>query len=103
MPASEARKARSHPPVNRAPLKAPRPKGGPPQAHGTAPTANALVHELSTCATEADLVQVLYRGLAPRFGYDVINLHVLELGGWYHSLASDSGVLQDLRRRPLSE
>src|SRR6266849_3052081 len=43
-----------------------------------------------------------YRGLHPPYGYDVINLHVLEREGWYHSLSVDSGVLQDVRRRPLS-
>ncbi len=63
----------------------------------------ALTHELSTCATEADIVQVLYRGLHPVFGYDVVLLHVLEREGWYHSVPVDSGVLQDLRRRPLSD
>src|SRR5712671_2655486 len=67
-----------------------------------AATPAALVHELGSCVTEADIVQVLYRGLNPRFGYDVVNLHVLEREGWYHSLPMDSGVLQDLRRRPLS-
>jgi len=48
-------------------------------------------------------VQVLYRGLHPRFGYEVILLHVLEREGWYRSLPIDSGVLQDVRRRPLRE
>ncbi len=62
----------------------------------------ALIHELSTCATEADIVQVLYHGLQPAFGYDIVLLHVLEREGWYHSVPVDSGVLQDLRRRPLS-
>ena len=52
--------------------------------------------------TEADLLQVLYRGLHPRFGYDVIVLHALEREGWYRSLPIDSGVLQDLSRLPLS-
>src|SRR5207237_81027 len=47
----------------------------------------------------ADLVQVLYRGLNTRFGYDTINLQVLEREGWYHSLPIDLGVLQDVRRR----
>src|SRR5258708_7419931 len=72
--------------------------------HQEVPATNpaALVHELSTCVTEADLVQVLYRGLHPPYGYDVINLHMLEREGWYHSLSVDSGVLQDMRRRPLS-
>src|SRR5229473_2025190 len=67
-----------------------------------AATPAALVHELGSCVTEADIVQVLYRGLAPLFGYDVVNLHILDREGWYHSLPMDSGVLQDLRRRPLS-
>ena len=52
--------------------------------------------------TEADLVQVLYRGLYARFGYGVVNLQVLEREGWYRSLPIDSGVLQDMARRPLS-
>ncbi|TAN31398.1 GAF domain-containing protein [bacterium] len=65
-------------------------------------TPAAVAHELGSCVTEADIVQVLYRGLHPLFGYDVVNLHVLEREGWYHSLTMDSGVLQDLRRRPLS-
>src|SRR5713226_7664609 len=73
-----------------------------PHQEVPAPNPAALVHELSTCVTEADLVQVLYRGLHPLYGYDVINLHVLEREGWYHSLSVDSGVLQDVRRRPLS-
>jgi two-component system, OmpR family, phosphate regulon sensor histidine kinase PhoR len=60
------------------------------------------VHELGSCITEADIVQVLYRGLEPLFGYDVVVLHTLEREGWYHSLAIDSGVLQDMRRRPLA-
>src|SRR5712692_1967307 len=70
---------------------------------GSGPTASALVHELGSCVTEADLVQVLYRGLQPRFGYDAINLQVLEREGWYHSVPLDAGVLQDVRRRPLRE
>jgi signal transduction histidine kinase len=41
--------------------------------------------------------------LHPLFGYDVVLLQVLEREGWYHSLPVDSGVLQDLRRRPLSD
>src|SRR5882762_982096 len=65
-------------------------------------TPAALVHELSSCVTEADIVQVLYRGLEPLFGYDVVVLQGLEREGWYHSLAIDSGVLQDIRRRPLA-
>ena len=67
------------------------------------PSASALIQELGTCVTEADLVQVLYRGLQRRFGYNAINLQVLEREGWYHSLPIDAGVLQDIRRRPLSE
>src|SRR3989454_11058885 len=86
IPAGRARPA----PVRRSPNGAP------------AATPAALVHELGSCVTEADIVQVLYRGLHPVFGYDVVNLHVLEREGWYHSLPMDSGVLQDMRRRPLS-
>src|SRR5213592_1762727 len=67
------------------------------------PSATALIHELGSCVTEADLVQVLYRGLHGRFGYDAINLQVLERQGWYHSLPMDAGVLQDVRRRPVRE
>ena len=66
------------------------------------PTPAALIHELSSCVTEADIVQVLYRGLHPLFDYGVVLLQVLEREGWYHSLAIDLGVLQDLRRRPLA-
>jgi signal transduction histidine kinase/GAF domain-containing protein len=66
-----------------------------------ASTPAALIHELSSCVTEADIVQVLYRGLQI-FGYGVVLLQVLEREGWYHSLAIDLGVLQDLRRRPLA-
>src|SRR5260370_14230945 len=62
-----------------------------------------LVRALSSCATEADLVQVLYGELRQAFGYDSINLQVLEREGWYHSLAIDRGVLQDVRRRLLVE
>jgi len=67
------------------------------------PTPASLVHELGSCVTEADIIQVLYRTLHPLFGYDVVLLHVLEREGWYRSLPIDSGVLQDLRRRPLSD
>jgi PAS domain S-box-containing protein len=67
------------------------------------PSVNALVHELGTCVTEADLLQVLYRGLQGKFGYDAINLQVLEREGWYHSNVIDAGVLQDVRRRPVHE
>src|SRR5215472_10980447 len=62
-----------------------------------------LVRVLSSCATEADLVQVLYGELHQALGYDSINLQVLEREGWYHSLAIDRGVLQDVRRRLLVE
>jgi len=78
------------------------PRGGKAAGHG-GPTLNALAHELGTCVTEADLLQVLYRGLAAKFGYNAINLQVLEREGWYHSLPIDSGVLQDVRRRPVRE
>ncbi|HEX6548678.1 MAG TPA: GAF domain-containing protein, partial [Candidatus Dormibacteraeota bacterium] len=60
-----------------------------------------LVTALRTCATEADVVQVLYQALHQRFGYDVVVLHVLEREGWYHHVAVDQGILQDTRRRRL--
>lgn len=62
-----------------------------------------IARAFASCATEADLVQVLYAELHGVFGYDSINLHVLEREGWYHSLAIDRGVLQDVRRRRLAE
>jgi two-component system, OmpR family, phosphate regulon sensor histidine kinase PhoR len=80
---------------------APRPRAA--ATSKSAPTVNALVQELSTCVTEADLVQVLYRGLQKKYGYDTINLQVLEREGWYHSLPIDAGVLQDIGRRPVRE
>ena len=63
----------------------------------------ALVQELRSCVTEADVVQVLYHGLSSKFGYDVVVLQVLEGEGWYHRIAVDTGVLQDLTRRPLAD
>src|SRR5215470_6754123 len=62
-----------------------------------------LVRALSSCATEADLVRVLHDELRPLFGYDSVDLQVLEREGWYHSLAVERGVLQDVRRRLLVE
>ena len=62
-----------------------------------------LVHALPTCGTEADIVQLLYSELHPVFGYDPINLQVLEREGWYQHLAIDHGLLQDVGRRRLSE
>src|SRR4029077_19954268 len=103
---SKHRRRRPSGPVEAAELNGSRHKkpaaGRRQHAEAPAPNAAALVHELGSCVTEADIVQVLYRGLQPLFGYDVVNLHVLEREGWYHSLPIDSGVLQDLRRRPLS-
>jgi PAS domain S-box-containing protein len=103
---SKHRRRRPSGPVEAADLNGSRHKrpaaGRTLHAEPQTPSAAALVHELGSCVTEADIVQVLYRGLNPRFGYDVVNLHVLEREGWYHSLPMDSGVLQDLRRRPLS-
>jgi PAS domain S-box-containing protein len=78
-------------------VKVARPKG-PPRL-----TPAVLVRELRSCVTEADIVQVLYRGLSPMFDYDVVLMHVLEREGWYHRTAVDTGVLQDLTRRPLAE
>jgi len=67
-----------------------------------APTPAKLLVELASCLTEADILQVLYRNLQPKFGYDVILLTVLEKDGWFHALPIDNGVLQDSRRRPVS-
>ncbi len=75
----------------------------PARRNGAGTSATALVQELGTCVTEADLLQVLYRGLQGRFDYNAINLQVLEREGWYHSLVLDAGVLQDVRRRPVRE
>jgi PAS domain S-box-containing protein len=62
-----------------------------------------LVRALSSCGTEADIIQLLYSELHPEFGYDPIGLQVLEREGWYHLLAMDHGLLQDVRRRRLLE
>jgi two-component system phosphate regulon sensor histidine kinase PhoR len=74
----------------------------PPTTIVPAATPAELLHELASCLTEADMLQVLYRNLQPKFGYEVILLTVMEKGGWYRSLPIDSGVLQDSRRRPIS-
>jgi len=104
MPSSARSGARSHAPSRAVKGKPVRPKAVPRKpAVGSGPSAAALVHELGSCVTEADLLQVLYRGLHPRFGYDVIVLHVLEREGWYRSLPIDSGVLQDVSRLALSK
>lgn len=58
---------------------------------------------LANCGTEADIVQTLYVELNPEFGYDVINLSVLEREGRFHSLVVDHGVLQDVRQFLLTE
>lgn len=58
---------------------------------------------LVSCATEADVVQVLYAELRPHLGYDVINLQVLEREGWYHSTVTDHGLLQDVYRRRVEQ
>jgi PAS domain S-box-containing protein len=58
---------------------------------------------LASCVTEADVVQVLYGSLRPLLGYDVVSLQVLEREGWFHALAVDHGVLQDVIRRPLAD
>src|ERR1700686_166779 len=106
MPSSARSGARSHAPSGRVVKRTPAPlrtKAAPRKAaNESGPSAAALIHELGSCVTEADLVQVLYRGLHPRFGYDVIVLSVLEREGWFRSLPIDSGVLQDVHRRPLS-
>ena len=89
--------------VARPPAKVQDPAEAGAASRRGAPSASALILELGTCVTEADLVQVLYRGLQPRFDYNAINLQVLERQGWYHSQVMDAGVLQDVRRRPVRE
>jgi two-component system, OmpR family, phosphate regulon sensor histidine kinase PhoR len=64
---------------------------------------HSLIQALRSCATESDIVQVLYTKLNPIFAYEVVNISVLEREGWYHAINVDLGVLQDVRRRPLSE
>ncbi|MBO0690783.1 MAG: GAF domain-containing protein, partial [Candidatus Dormibacteraeota bacterium] len=63
---------------------------------------DTVIRGLRSCATEQDIVQVLYADLHPAFGYDTVNLQVLEREGWYHSLAVQRGVLQDTRRQQLA-
>ncbi|MBJ7610727.1 MAG: GAF domain-containing protein [Candidatus Dormibacteraeota bacterium] len=67
------------------------------------PNRDALIRALATCATEADVVQVLYAQLRTLFGYDAVNMQVLEREGWCHRVIVDQGVLQDVRRLPLAE
>jgi PAS domain S-box-containing protein len=67
------------------------------------PDRDALIRTLASCATEADVVQVLYAQLRPLFGYDSIHMQVLEREGWCHRVVVDRGVLQDVRRLPLAE
>jgi two-component system, OmpR family, phosphate regulon sensor histidine kinase PhoR len=104
MPTSARRSAKSRARIKpaqkaRAVLK-PRIRRSKPAAGGS---AAALIHELSSCVTEADLIQVLYRNLRPRFGYEVVVLQVPERNGWMRWLPIDSGVLQDVYRRPIGE
>jgi PAS domain S-box-containing protein len=67
------------------------------------PDRDALIRALASCATEADIVQVLYAQLRTLLGYDAINMQVLEREGWCHRVIVDQGVLQDIRRLPLAE
>ncbi len=89
--------------IKRPVARRPQPPRRRPAGSTSGPTVSALIHELGTCVTEADLLQVLYRGLQGKFGYNSINLQVLEREGWYHSQPIDQGVLQDVRRRPVHE
>lgn len=54
-----------------------------------------LVRALESCATEAEITQVLYQFLQPVYGYQVVTLHVLEREGRYHAVPVDAGVLQE--------
>jgi len=64
---------------------------------------NRLPAALSSCMTEADIVQVLYTELQQEFGYDAITLHVLEREGQLHALVVDHGVLQDVKHHTVAE
>jgi len=68
-----------------------------------ASTRQGLLAALRSCATEADMVQVLYQYLKPAYNYDVVALTVLEREGWYHAVGVDQGILQDVLRRRLEE
>ncbi|HLQ62873.1 MAG TPA: hypothetical protein VK131_13515, partial [Candidatus Acidoferrales bacterium] len=57
-----------------------------PATHSQASTRQGLVAALRSCATEADIVQVLYQYLRSAYGYDVVALTVLEREGWYHAV-----------------
>jgi signal transduction histidine kinase len=70
---------------------------------GTEGPASRLLRLLSTCDTEAGLVQVLYAELHPLFGYYGVGLQVLDGEDWYHTVGVDHGVLQDVRRHRVSE
>ncbi|MDQ6772080.1 MAG: ATP-binding protein [Candidatus Dormibacteraeota bacterium] len=61
-----------------------------------------IVAALASCVTEADVVQTLYAELRELFGYDIVNLQVLEREGWFHSVVVDHGLLQDVQRRELA-
>jgi PAS domain S-box-containing protein len=74
-----------------------------PATHSQASTRQGLVAALRSCATEADIVQVLYQYLRSAYGYDVVALTVLEREGWYHAVGVDQGILQDVQRRRLVE
>src|SRR5260370_7623704 len=52
------------------------------------PTPASLVHELGSCVTQADIPQVLYRGLQPLFPYHVLTLPVLKRTPCYHPLST---------------
>ena len=57
-----------------------------------------LVGALESCATEAEIAQVLYTSLSPVYGYQVVTLHVLDRGGGYHAIPVDAGILQERLR-----
>lgn len=60
-------------------------------------------HALATCSTEADIALVLWNELKGEFGYNVIAVVVLEREDWFHGVAVEAGLLQDLQRRRLAE
>src|SRR5438105_5061171 len=62
-----------------------------------------LGRALAACATESDVVQVLYARLSHAHGFEVVDLEVLERDGWCRRTVVDHGVLQESRRVPVDD
>src|ERR1700704_2985614 len=70
---------------------------------GTRGESRKLARALGACTTEAGVVQVLYAWLSHVYGFDVVDLQVLEHEGWCRRTVVDHGVLQETRRFPVAE